>query len=42
MNLFGSFHTGVSGLNTSQSALNVTAHNLANVETKVMFARRQS
>ena len=34
MNLFGSFHTGVSGLNTSQSALNVTAHNLANVETK--------
>ena len=34
MSLLGSFHTGVSGLNTSQSALNVTAHNLANVETK--------
>ncbi len=34
MNSFGSLYTGVSGLKTSQEALNVTANNLANVNTK--------
>ncbi|MCR5625932.1 MAG: flagellar hook-associated protein FlgK [Lachnospiraceae bacterium] len=29
----GSFWTGVSGLQTSQNALNTTAHNLANIDT---------
>jgi flagellar hook-associated protein 1 FlgK len=29
-----SFYTGVSGLTTSQNALNTTAHNLANINTK--------
>lgn len=37
---FGSLHIGVSGLNVSQAALNVTAHNLANVDTKG-FVRQQ-
>ncbi len=30
----GGLHIGVSGLNVSQAALNVTSHNLANVDTK--------
>lgn len=34
MSLMSSLSTGVSGLNVSQSALNTTAHNLANVNTK--------
>ena len=34
MSLFGSFSTGVSGLSAHYNALNTTAHNLANVETK--------
>lgn len=29
----GSLYLGVSGLQTSQTALNVTAHNMANVDT---------
>ncbi|TAH69457.1 MAG: flagellar hook-associated protein FlgK [Anaerolineaceae bacterium] len=38
---FGSLHIGVSGLNVSQAALNVTSHNLANVDTKG-FVRQQA
>ena len=34
MNNFGSLYTGISGLKASQEALNVTANNLANVNTK--------
>jgi len=34
MGSFGSLYIGVSGLNVSQNSLNVTSHNLANVETK--------
>lgn len=34
MGSFGSLSIGVSGLNISQNALNTTAHNLANVDTK--------
>lgn len=34
MSSFGSLYVGASGLNTSQNALNTTAHNLANVDTK--------
>lgn len=34
MNLMGSIHVGSSGLQTSQNALNATAHNLSNIETK--------
>ena len=34
MSSFGSLSIGVSGLNISQNALNTTAHNLANVDTK--------
>ncbi len=33
MNLMGSVHVGTSALQTSQNALNATAHNLSNVET---------
>ncbi len=33
-NGFGSFYVGSSGLNSAQNALNVTANNLANVDTK--------
>lgn len=33
-NSFGSFYVGNSGLSSSQNALNVTANNLANVDTK--------
>lgn len=40
MSLMSSLYTGVSGLNVSQSALNTTAHNLANVNTKG-FVRQQ-
>ena len=38
---FGSLYIGVSGLNVSQAALNVTSHNLSNVDTKG-FARQQA
>lgn len=38
---FGSLHIGVSGLNVSQAALNVTSHNLANVDTKG-FVRQEA
>lgn len=38
---FSSLHIGVTGLNVSQAALNVTAHNLANVDTKG-FVRQQA
>lgn len=37
---FGSLYIGASGLNVSQASLNVTAHNLANVDTKG-FVRQQ-
>ncbi|WP_342758461.1 flagellar hook-associated protein FlgK [Kineothrix sedimenti] len=33
MSLFGSLYVGASGLQTSQNALNTTAHNMANVDT---------
>ncbi len=38
---FGSLHIGVTGLNVSQASLNVTAHNLANVDTKG-YVRQQA
>ena len=38
---FNGLHLGVSGLNVSQAALNVTSHNLANVDTKG-FVRQQT
>lgn len=38
---FSSLHIGVSGLNVSQAALNVTSHNLANIDTKG-FVRQQA
>ena len=34
MTLISSLHVGTSGLQTSQNALNATAHNLSNIETK--------
>lgn len=34
MPLMGSLHIGTSGLQTSQNALNTTAHNLSNIDTK--------
>lgn len=34
MSLMGSFYTGVSGLQTSNNALNTTAHNMSNLDTK--------
>ncbi|MGB4658803.1 MAG: flagellar hook-associated protein FlgK [Mobilitalea sp.] len=40
MSSLGSLYIGVSGLNVSQSALNVTAHNLTNVDTEG-FVRQQ-
>lgn len=40
MSSFSGLYVGASGLNVSQSALNVTAHNLANVDTKG-FVRQQ-
>lgn len=33
MSLFGSLYVGASGLQTSQNALNTTAHNMSNVDT---------
>ena len=33
MSLFGSLYIGVSGLQTSQNALNTTAHNMSNIDT---------
>ena len=38
----GGLHIGVSGLNVSQAALNVTSHNLANVETPKGFVRQKA
>ena len=38
---FGSLYIGVSGLNVSQASLNITSHNLANVDTKG-FVRQQA
>jgi flagellar hook-associated protein 1 len=40
MSLMSSLYVGVTGLNVSQNALNTTAHNLANVQTKG-FTRQQ-
>ena len=40
MSLISSLYTGTSGLKVSQSALNTTAHNLSNVDTKG-FTRQQ-
>ena len=34
MSLMGSFWTGVSGLQTSNNALNTTAHNMSNLDTE--------
>ena len=34
MTLISGLHVGTSGLQTSQNALNATAHNLSNLETK--------
>ena len=41
MGLIGSLYVGSSGLQTSQNALNTTAHNLANVETQG-YVRQQA
>ncbi|NLJ95902.1 MAG: flagellar hook-associated protein FlgK [Clostridiales bacterium] len=38
---FNGLHIGVSGLNVSQAALNITAHNIANVDTKG-YVRQQT
>ena len=40
MSLMSSLYTGTSGLRVSQNAINTTAHNLANVDTKG-FTRQQ-
>lgn len=40
MSLMGSFWTGVSGLQTSNNALNTTAHNMSNMDT-VGYTRQQ-
>lgn len=40
MSLFGSLYVGVSGLQTSQNALNTTAHNMSNMDT-VGYTRQQ-
>ena len=40
MPLMGSLYLGTSGLQTSQNALNTTAHNLSNMET-VGYVRQQ-
>ncbi|SFA88812.1 flagellar hook-associated protein 1 FlgK [Acetitomaculum ruminis DSM 5522] len=34
MSIFGSLYVGTSGLKTSQNALNITSHNIANVNTE--------
>ena len=39
-NSMGSLFIGVSGLKTSQNALNTTANNLANVDTKGYVRQR--
>lgn len=41
MSSLGGIYVGATGLNVSQTSLNVTAHNLANVETKG-FVRQQA
>lgn len=41
MGSLSGLYIGVSGLNTSQAALNITSHNLANVDTKG-FVRQQA
>ena len=41
MPLMGSLYIGVSGLQTSQNALNSTAHNLSNIETEG-YTRQQT
>ena len=41
MSLFGSLYVGNSGLQTSQNALNATAHNLTNIDT-TGFTRQQT
>ncbi len=41
MSSLGGLYIGVTGLNVSQAALNVTSHNLANVDTKG-FVRQQA
>ena len=41
MPLMGSYYIGVSGLQTSQNALNSTAHNLSNIETEG-YTRQQT
>jgi len=41
MSSMSSLYVGVTGLNTSQAALNITSHNLANVDTKG-FVRQQA
>lgn len=40
MSLFGSLYIGASGLQTSQNALNTTAHNMSNVDT-IGYTRQQ-
>ena len=40
MPLMGSFYVGTSGLQTSQNALNTTAHNLSNIDT-IGYTRQQ-
>ena len=40
MSLMGSLYIGSSGLQTSQNALNTTAHNLSNIDT-VGYTRQQ-
>lgn len=41
MSSLGGLYVGVSGLNVSQAALNITSHNLANVDTKG-YVRQQA
>lgn len=40
MSLFGSLYIGASGLQTSQNALNTTAHNMSNIDT-IGYTRQQ-
>ena len=40
MGLMGSLYVGTSGLQTSQNALNTTAHNMSNIDT-TGFTRQQ-
>ena len=40
MPLFGSLYIGASGLQTSQNAMNTTAHNMTNVDTRA-YTRQQ-